>query len=279
MGSILLCGMRVANHRQNELRGTVDQIPVIENQVVDSLENEVFGIAEGDSIERASVICRYWFRTIMHPDRILYDDLMDVVLKYYFVSFEWDPGHTRDPLLDSMDHGEIAFSNEGETFIKTSFDGHYSSVRSKNVLSADSISSARWEMQLTESHYHHALRSTRQHSLFMGFIDADKISSFNRGEVIGKKPHEAVLWIMEKRAPERFSNSMWRKLQHNTPIVISNRETFRLDFDFRKRECTAFHNDQYLGCISTDLPQCIYLAATVMYGGISYETTLLEINQ
>ena len=76
-------------------------------------------------------------------------------------------------------------------------------------------------------------------------------------------------------------NPVIRRQCNNTPIHsdwsfdTKLGDTFRLDFDFKAKKCTAFYNDKLVGLLANDLPQNIYFAAASYYEG-TFETTLFE---
>ena len=90
---------------------------------------------------------------------------------------------------------------------------------------------------------------------------------------IGDREHEFALYL--GKGELTMTGNVLRC--HKNAFEIGDR--FRLDFDFKTKQCMAYENDKLIGSVSTKLPEQIYLCASLFWKGSSLETTRFELEQ
>ena len=227
----------------------------------------------GRTCPRPILICSCWLRSALQTTNVSHQYLLDIVQGYcrgYCVSsiFEWD---------SLTKHRNLVVSNEGKTFTDCSRNdtpfnfGRFrtKSLCSTNELSANTSSLVHWELTLKHKGFtpngHRALQWFR-----MGFVDSEHVRDFKDGEGMGWQ-------IMDGEHPVMYSSDHSTNLHHNWRFFTKEGDKFRLDFDFKSGECTAFYNGELVGMISAELPQRLYIVASVRDRGTSLETSLFEI--
>ena len=117
-------------------------------------------------------------------------------------------------------------------------------------------------------------------SFMMGYVDAEYIDEFNTREWIGENRNELALYIDSAGNPGVNTNGKTTILDEEYRLIyVDVGDRFRLNFDFDSKECMAFYNEKPLGLLTTDLPQSIHLAASILYDRSSFETSLLDAMQ
>ena len=221
-----------------------------------------------DEIKTVDMVFAYWLRTIISTARISHDDLLKMVLKYYFIPrFEWDPEWTHKDLMLSYDRKRFTKWDTSSKERRGRHGDDWRSLCSANMLSADTDLVVRWEMTLQGKRRGTAMNLT------MGFVDAVHIEEFPYIAVANR--HQ--LYFTDG-SPIGLSNGHRTTCPFKGRHPISKKgDTFRLDFDFQSKGCTAFYNNELLGSITKKLPERIHLTASVNMDGTSLETTLFEI--
>lgn len=178
------------------------------------------------------------------------------------MKFEWDP---------KRKNKNLSLSHDLQTFTAVSSQSglrSLCSICSQNVLSNMSLAIVRWEMTLKQ-------KGNRMYFM-MGYLDSRGIGDFADSRGIGYTENERALWVLDGEYPKIHSGGSTIDMHWKWKFNTSIGDRFRLDFDFKKRECSAFYNDEWVGLITTELPPRIYLAASVLCEGTSLATTRFE---
>lgn len=110
----------------------------------------------------------------------------------------------------------------------------------------------------------------------MGYVDSRGIENFEVDCAVGINEHEVALWVQEGSLLGYYTNGEETDWKPLGPVQTSEGDKFRLNFDFEKRECTAYYNDKLLGKVGEELPQSIYLAASVCCEEAEFTTSRFE---
>lgn len=137
------------------------------------------------------------------------------------------------------------------------------------TLSASNVSSVRWEITIKE-------KGEYISCLMMGYIDAEHIEGFQDWTHIGGNDNETALRVRDGNPPVIYSNHKETVINEEWHCTTNSGDRFRLDFDFRSKDCIVFYNDKMMGFLTKNLPQQIYLAASSSDPDASYEATLFD---
>lgn len=214
------------------------------------------------AVDRTAVVFGFWIRTIIFDVNVSPNDLLNVVLQYsYMMSLEWD---------QSRKHHHLLLSDDGKILTKTNCNW-YRSICSESVLSADTVSSAQWELTLRRK----GQFRTNGMEFMMGFVTTSNMENYGAA-MIGLNQYETALRIWDKHHPLIHTKGASTAIHEEWMFDLKVGDKFRMNFDFNKKECAAFYNDQLLGIITRDLPETIHLAVSLCYKGSSVETTFFE---
>ena len=215
---------------------------------------------------RIFMILSYWMRTIMD---VSHETLKDLVLRYFFVpKFEWNPNRR---------HYSFELSNDNKTFTKYE-PGDYCNNNQQSICSGNMVSgtAASWEITVRQ-------RAEEQTSWFMiGFMASKYINRFKSEIPCGRESYEVMLAVLDEKT-ERLArpagvywNCSLRNL--NEDICIPHVDSkFRFDFDFIRKRCAVFYNDNFMGFLCKNLPESIHLVASVGGAESILETTLFQV--
>ena len=221
--------------------------------------------------------------------RSYYIDFMQNIDSFALDTFQWDGSRGHRNLLISNNMTAISYIlfNRQHHFAEIS-------IVSKNILSADSFTFVRWEvkvnpgkiLQISNPHVNDdGLLSCGFQNIFKslhwfstGYIAVDDIGKFDPNALIGHKKNQVAVdmidtqetWIIDSGSYYTFQEEQYPKLLDG---FKDNR--FELQFDFKNHRCFAVYNVQ-LGIVSNNLPDSIYLAASLYVEGMVIETTLFE---
>jgi len=178
------------------------------------------------------------------------------------VQFEWDV-HRRHP--------DIKLKHKG-TSARYQKNGFWRTVISKNVLTAESMKAVTWELTLGD------VPETGIGGLKLGFVDANEVnnvrlSSHSLGSA--ERPKECALYIY-KHCLYRLEGTECVKFDakwKGTACCSGDRVSMRFDFD--KRKCTVWYNDEEIGVLSDAVPGELFIVANP-YTAITLDTTKFE---
>jgi len=216
----------------------------------------------------AMLVFAYWMRTIFHSMSVSHEMLVDIMWRYYFtLDFKWNPDSNRQNVQLSDDGKRITVE------VSSGAGWEWRSVHSKNVLSSAAGAKCRWEVTLKQ------ISSANFDKLCIGYFDSESIRQFNPNQILGRGKDEVAFYVGGGEYPAVFTNRCHRNLDENWSLTTRIGDGFTLIFDFAERQCSAFHNDKFCGIISTELPDSIYLAASIRKGRwdeIELETTCFD---
>jgi len=173
--------------------------------------------------------------------------------------FQWDP---------NSKNADLTLINDGKGFTKTAGHCYKCSLYSRNVLSSDEVSIARWEVTLTN-------QGNGGLYFCMGYIEAASIDRFNNGQDVGtKKKHGSAIKIRKGKICDRLGGQMF----HEDTFVEGDR--FALEFDLGAGRCSIYYNDDCVGTLSNNVPNSLFLAASIGSDneGTAIETTKFELS-
>lgn len=195
-----------------------------------------------DELRNVSVIFTCWLRTMTSGVSMSADLFVDLVLRYYFIKFEWDP---------LCKHKEIALLDDNQTFHHTAYG--WKTVVSKLLLSGDTLKSA--SMELTIDGVPEKW-SSKPLCLMIGFVDSSAVDDIRMNMNLGLESTLKCAFLSETEGFGMCVDSKWKG------DYAKNGDRIRLTFDFVNRTCLIFYNDERVGFISENLPNGLYVAAS-----------------
>ena len=227
-------------------------------------------------IEMATMVFVYWLRCI--SQNVSPGFLVELMVRYYCVpQFAWDP--------HKAGHG-MELSHDGLTFNKAA--SGRATVLSRNLLTSSNVNVVNWEITIRPGqHQTYFLMGyvvdngldVVNADLLYGFADEDSdVPGFIGNDFIGNAAdkEELALYVVDGSNPMIYSKGNMGLIHSKWTWNIQSGDRLRLRFDWRRRECTAFWNDDFVGIVTSELPRKIYPAASAFYSG-SFETTLFEV--
>ena len=213
------------------------------------------------------LVVGYWLRTILSDKNISLHYLEDLILNYYFAPSQWDP---------TRSHECFALSNQDRTLTKSSH-GYvgYHSLCAKRVLSADYADFVRWEMTMTTTQW---LAGSPLYFL-MGYVAPECIGEFDTEGRIGQNENEMALYVRNGEYPQLYTDGRYPVLHREWKFDVQLHDRFRLDFDFKEGQFSAFYNDSIISYETHILPQSVYLAFSAYQRNTSFQTTLFEVTK
>lgn len=230
----------------------------------------------------ARMICSYWFRTLTfqgHSDNVSFQCLVSIISMHFMPELQWNNRYVNDP-------------HDVKLFCKKHSSYSFISCRSKNILSADSMSTVRWQMTLTDN-FNEARGTLRDFR--MGFFDSEYLNQWDIEDKdmrtpLGKDVGTFAFAVSEERWPVCWRNGERKHFDEfahpfpsldvkwsSSPSIFSIGDRFELRFNFHKGECHAYFNEDLVGLVTSKIPNEVYFATSLFWNIASFETTLFEI--
>ena len=124
----------------------------------------------------------YWLRTYLSNPNVSPDDFVDIVKRYYFTQFEWDPDRKHESIALENDNKRMRHSRVGDAV-----------AISKNELSSKEMDGVHVEFTVEKS----GTRFGGLNALMLGFVDSTAVDDVRLGTYLGQaeRPKECVFYI------------------------------------------------------------------------------------
>ena len=175
-----------------------------------------------------------------------------------FPKFEWDPNRM-DP--------KYTLSNEGRTF--TSNERGWKSLFSKTMLSSKTMNTVIWQMRYNGP-------SGKNGHIRMGVVAAHSVGNVVCNNAVEGTENTICLDMYKNGIPYARANGTRTQIRQQR-IEWEPNNTVELRFDLKAKTCNVFVNDEEIGLLTSDLPEEMYLAASLYYEESNLETTVFQV--
>merc|ERR1712154_591808 len=110
--------------------------------------------------------------------------------------------------------------------------------------------------------------------LMMGYLDARHLATFSTDTYIGKTENECSLYVVDGYYPRKYSNGIETNINQLFRFQSKVGDKFGLMFSMEENSVGAYYNNKCIGLLTNELPERIYLCASVYYKDTEFETTV-----